>query len=90
MTIQELQASVGSLSREELHKFARWFEEFRAERWDRQIEEDARSGRLQEFYERLQQENVGEPDISLDEVLDDEELPTPAARVAEGDPGARP
>jgi len=45
-----------------------------ADEWDRQIEEDARSGRLRKAYERLRSENQGSPEVPLDQVLDDPEL----------------
>lgn len=46
MSVQELEESVTHLSRDELSAFAKWFEEYFADEWDRQIEEDARAGRL--------------------------------------------
>ena len=42
--------------------------------WDRQIEEDAQSSKLDELYERLQSENEGQPGIPLDEFLDHKKL----------------
>jgi hypothetical protein len=39
-----------------------------------QIEEDARSGKLREAYNRLKREHAGEPEIPLDEFLDNEKL----------------
>jgi hypothetical protein len=46
MSVVELESAVSCLSREELSNFHHWFEEFIAEAWDRQIEEDAEAGRL--------------------------------------------
>ena len=46
MSIKELQSAVSQLSAEELDCFSRWFEEFMAEQWDRQIEADILAGRL--------------------------------------------
>lgn len=46
VSVQELEESVTHLSRDELSAFAKWFEEYFADEWDRQIEEDARAGRL--------------------------------------------
>jgi hypothetical protein len=46
MSIQDLEAAVSSLPREELSAFHRWYEEFIADAWDRQIEEDIKAGRL--------------------------------------------
>ncbi len=45
-TVAEIESAVSKLSREELATFRAWFEEFDAEAWDRQFEEDARTGRL--------------------------------------------
>lgn len=44
--VQTLEQEVLALSPEELTAFRRWFLEFDAEVWDRQIEEDVRSGKL--------------------------------------------
>ena len=46
MSIEELESAVSSLSAVELTRFSQWFEEFMAEQWDRQIEQDVQSGRL--------------------------------------------
>ena len=45
-TVQELQSAVSQLSAEELARFREWFDKFDAEVWDRQFEEDAKSGKL--------------------------------------------
>ena len=42
--------------------------------WDRQIEADGQNGRLDALYARLASENRGQPEIPLDEVLDDGKL----------------
>ena len=44
--VQELQSDVSQLSAEELARFTAWFDEFDAEVWDGQFEEDAKSGKL--------------------------------------------
>ena len=46
MSIEELETAVTRLSKEELANFGRWFEEFVADAWDRQIEADIRTGRF--------------------------------------------
>ena len=46
MSVQDLEKAVTGLSLKELNDFAQWFQEFLADAWDRQIEEDAKSGRL--------------------------------------------
>lgn len=52
MRIQELESAVASLSRDELTRFAQWFEEYLAEEWDRRIETDILEGRLDEAARR--------------------------------------
>jgi hypothetical protein len=46
MSLEEVESAVARLSREELAAFSQWFEEFIADAWDRQIEDDVRAGRL--------------------------------------------
>jgi hypothetical protein len=43
-----LEAAVAQLSAEKLVTFARWFEEYLVDAWDRRIEADIRAGRLDE------------------------------------------
>ncbi len=50
--VQEIEKAISSLPPKELTKFRAWFEEFDAAVWDRQFEEDARSGRLDEMANR--------------------------------------
>jgi hypothetical protein len=45
-TIQEIERAVSGLSSDELTQFRRWFLEFDAAAWDRQLEEDVAAGRL--------------------------------------------
>jgi hypothetical protein len=46
MSLQELEKAVAGLSERDLSTFSQWFEEFLADAWDRQIEADAKAGRL--------------------------------------------
>lgn len=46
MSVQELESAITTLSAEELHQFAQWFEEYLASQWDEQIAADAASGKL--------------------------------------------
>ncbi len=48
MSLHELETAVTQLPAEELTAFARWFEEYLADAWDRRIEADIREGRLDE------------------------------------------
>ena len=52
MNIEELESVVSGLSSEELSRFSQWFEEFLADQWDRQIEQDMRSGGLDAVLKR--------------------------------------
>lgn len=45
-TVEEIEAAVAKLSPAKLAQFQAWFEEFVADAWDRQIENDVRAGRL--------------------------------------------
>jgi hypothetical protein len=44
--LEELERAVASLSEEEYREFRRWFLERDWEKWDRQIEEDSKAGKL--------------------------------------------
>ncbi len=48
LSLQELESAVSQLPAEELTAFSRWFEEYLADAWDRQIEADIQAGRLDE------------------------------------------
>jgi hypothetical protein len=47
MSVEELELVVSGLAANELAVFAQWFDEFRAEQWDRQIEADILAGKLE-------------------------------------------
>ena len=44
--LETLEQKVSALSAEELAEFRRWFAEFDAAAWDRQIERDVKAGKL--------------------------------------------
>jgi hypothetical protein len=46
VSVQELESAVSRLPPEDLDAFARWFEEYLADAWDRRIEADIGAGRL--------------------------------------------
>ncbi len=46
MSLQEIETAVKGLPAADLTAFARWFEEYLADAWDRQIEEDVKAGKL--------------------------------------------
>ena len=45
-SVKKLAEAVEQLSEEQLAEFREWYEQFDAEAWDRQIEEDAAAGKL--------------------------------------------
>ena len=49
--VENLEQEVEALTPSELAAFRRWFLEFDAQVWDRQIEEDVRKGRLDKLAE---------------------------------------
>ena len=44
--LEALERGISALSAEELAEFRRWFAEFDAAAWDRQIERDLKAGKL--------------------------------------------
>ena len=52
MSLHELETAVSQLPLEDLTAFARWFEEYLADAWDRRIEADIQAGRLEEVGRR--------------------------------------
>ena len=52
MSVEELESVVSKLPAAELARFSEWFEEFIANQWDRQIEQDVLSGRLNDAVKR--------------------------------------
>jgi len=46
MSITEIEQAIAELSPEELARFRQWFDEYYARVWDKQIEDDTKSGRL--------------------------------------------
>jgi hypothetical protein len=46
VSLQELESAINQLLPNELTAFARWFEEYLADAWDRRIEADVKAGRL--------------------------------------------
>ena len=49
--LERLERKIAALDASDVAKLAAWFAEFRADLWDRQIEEDAKTGRLDKLVE---------------------------------------
>ena len=56
MSVQEIETAITQLPTPELSQLAAWFEEYQADLWDRQIEADARAGRLDNLGAQADQE----------------------------------
>ena len=56
MSITEIEQAITHLSPEEFARFREWFEDYCAEVWDKQIEADAKSGRLDKFITEADEE----------------------------------
>ena len=50
--LEQIERSIAALSTKELKAFAKWLEAFQADVWDKQIEADAKAGRLDRFAEK--------------------------------------
>jgi hypothetical protein len=60
MTVAELERAVKKLSPQELNRFREWFNEYFADMWDKQIEADAKAGRLDKILAEAEAEyNAG-------------------------------
>lgn len=56
MSISEIEQAITELSPEELAQFRAWFDEYYAEVWDRQIEDDVKAGRLDKLISEANEE----------------------------------
>ena len=74
-TLAEIEEAVAKLPTEQFSELLRRMQARDAENWDREMEEDAKSGRLDALHARLEQENAGEPEVPLDEFLGQGEFP---------------
>lgn len=57
-TVAEIENAVKNLSEDELSSFRDWFHGFDADAWDRQLETDAASGRLDALAEEALQDRL--------------------------------
>ena len=56
MDIKEIESAIAQLPPSKLAELAKWFEEFQAQVWDEQLEQDVKSGRLDALLEQAEQE----------------------------------
>lgn len=51
MNLSKIQQAITELSPQDFARFREWFEEYEARMWDKQIERDAKSGKLDKIVE---------------------------------------
>lgn len=59
MSVQEIETAVSALPPTQFAEFLQWLEEFQADAWDRQMAEDAKTGRLDLLITRAKQQVDG-------------------------------
>ncbi len=57
MSVQEIETAITQLKSEEFWKLSDWIIEYRNQQWDKQIEEDAKAGRLDALINRAKEHN---------------------------------
>jgi cell division inhibitor SulA len=55
-TVQEIETAIQKLKPGEIHEVADWLQELREELWDKQIDADAKAGRLDKLMEEAKQD----------------------------------
>jgi hypothetical protein len=73
-TLAEIEEAIAKLPPTEFRELLRRLNTRDSEAWDQQIEEHARSGKLEALYSRLTEDEGDQPKVPLDEVLDDPKL----------------
>ena len=53
MSVLEIEQAVSKMTAEELSQFSKWFEEFLADEWDRQIEQDVAAGKFDKIIQKV-------------------------------------
>lgn len=56
--LQKIESEVASLSQQELAQFRAWLDEYEAEQFDQQIENDAKAGRLDRLAEQAKNDHA--------------------------------
>jgi hypothetical protein len=55
-TVKEIESAIARLEPKDVHAVADWLQEYRDELWDKQIEADAKAGRLDKLMEEAKQD----------------------------------
>lgn len=69
--LEEIEAAIAELPREQFERLAEWFDRRRETNFDRQIEADAKAGRLDPLWAEAEKEIAEGKARPLDELLDD-------------------
>jgi hypothetical protein len=73
--VDEIKAAVGGLPREHLAEFRRWFMEFDAAVWERELEDDVAARRLEALAEEALSYVRGGTEVSLEMQCPPEDTP---------------
>ena len=68
-TVQEIETAIQKLKPQEIHEVADWLQELREELWDKQIDADAKAGRLDKLMEEAKQDFLAGRCKPLNEIL---------------------
>ena len=56
MDVKEIESAISQLPPTKVAELAEWFEEFHAQLWDKQLEEDVKAGRLDSLLSEVEQD----------------------------------
>lgn len=68
-TVQEIETAIQKLKPQEIHEVADWLQELREDLWDKQIDADAKAGRLDKLMEEALEDYRAGRTKPLDEIL---------------------
>jgi hypothetical protein len=57
MDVKEIKSAIAQLPPTKVAELAEWFEEFHAQLWDKQLEEDVKAGRLDSLLREADQDH---------------------------------
>lgn len=68
-SLPEIEAAIRHLSEIEVRQLSNWLQEYLEEAWDKQIEADAKSGRLDKLIQQANQDIDANGVKSLDQII---------------------
>ena len=68
-SLEQLQTAITNLSEKEKDELYRWLQDYREEKWDKQIQNDVNSGKLDHLVNKVKKDIENKQIKSLDEVL---------------------